>query len=62
MSSRLRVIDLSGNPFQCDCDILSFQRWMMANTGKMRDHHHVGYQCNNVNNVSLADFVLNDQV
>ncbi len=34
----LQFLDLSGNPFMCTCDLLSFRLWMDANSGVALQH------------------------
>ena len=37
------TIDLSGNPFICDCQHIDFLRWMVKNKNRMQNFH--SYQC-----------------
>ncbi|KAK7111614.1 hypothetical protein V1264_011219 [Littorina saxatilis] len=58
---RLKTLDLSSSPFQCNCDILWFQQCVRSNphifSSKWRP-----YVCVNVPGVALLDFELNEQV
>ncbi|KAL8604223.1 hypothetical protein ACOMHN_014791 [Nucella lapillus] len=61
LRERLTALTLSGNPFICDCDILWFQRWMKTNYEIFTDFHSYRYSCANADNITLPDFVLNEQ-
>ncbi|XP_070187420.1 toll-like receptor 2 isoform X1 [Littorina saxatilis] len=59
--SSLKKVSLGGNPYQCDCNILWFQKWMRTNPVIFQDYHFRGYNCHNDYTVSIEDFVLNPQ-
>nr|QNL15302.1 toll-like receptor 1 [Littorina littorea] len=61
LRSRLKDVNLGGNPYHCSCEILWFQQWMRSNPTIFRDFHTRGYRCANVRNVTVPDFVLNPQ-
>nr|QNL15344.1 toll-like receptor 35 [Littorina littorea] len=58
-AKRFQMLNLGGNPFQCNCDILWFKQWLES-----RPHifnHRDPYVCANRPHVNLQDFVLNEQ-
>ncbi|XP_070183327.1 toll-like receptor 6 [Littorina saxatilis] len=53
------MLNLGNNPFQCNCDILWFKKWLES-----RPHifnYGDPYVCANLHHVTLQDFVLNEQ-
>ncbi|XP_076453390.1 toll-like receptor 4 [Babylonia areolata] len=57
---QLRSLDVSGNPFMCDCDILWFQNWLVSSPSLFSKHHR-SYTCSNMDNMALKSFTMNEQ-
>ncbi|KAK7089476.1 hypothetical protein V1264_025014 [Littorina saxatilis] len=59
VAKRFQMLNLGNNPFQCNCDILWFKKWLES-----RPHifnYGDPYVCANLHHVTLQDFVLNEQ-
>ncbi|XP_070206404.1 toll-like receptor 13 [Littorina saxatilis] len=57
---RLVQVDLSQNPFSCDCDILWFQKWFLASP-HLFPGWETSYACGNIPDKTLHSFVLDEQ-
>ena len=57
---RFRFLDLSGNPFDCSCDLLWFQGWFHSNAS-LFSRSWTGYECKNLQGTDLASFYMNPQ-
>ncbi|KAK7113516.1 hypothetical protein V1264_012789 [Littorina saxatilis] len=57
---RLQSVDLSGNPFDCSCDLRWFQSWL-ASGPKALTHSRFKYTCSNLPNTNVTSFYLSDQ-
>ena len=55
--SRLKSMDLSGNPFTCSCDLLWFQDWLVSNPSLFKKSWTT-YDCHNLPDTSLQHFHL----
>ena len=53
--SRLRHLDLSGNPFVCDCDLLWFQDWFMSSPSLFSNAYR-NYSCVNIPDTPLKNY------
>ena len=53
--SRLHHLDLSGNPFVCDCDLLWFQGWFMSSPSVFGKAYR-DYSCANIPGTPLKNF------
>ena len=53
--SRLRQLDLSGNPFVCDCDLLWFQGWFTSSPSVFGKAYR-NYSCANILDTPLKNF------
>ncbi|XP_070174205.1 toll-like receptor 13 [Littorina saxatilis] len=58
-AKRFKILNLGGNPFQCNCDILWFKKWLESSLHIFDRRYH--YVCANLPNVTLQDYVLNEQ-
>nr|KAG5694688.1 hypothetical protein BaRGS_010014 [Batillaria attramentaria] len=58
--SSLRKLDLSGNPFVCDCGLRWFQAWFVAHRS-LFGHFRKDYSCNNLPNIDVTSFYVADQ-
>ncbi|KAK7114074.1 hypothetical protein V1264_000198 [Littorina saxatilis] len=58
---RLEHLDLSGNFFRCDCDLLWFRWWLRSNTS-LFDNSWSVYQCQNLPDTNVTYFQMNEQV
>ena len=58
--SRLRQLELSGNPFLCDCDLLWFQGWFMSSPSLFTNYHG-NYSCANIQGTKLKNFRQTEQ-
>ncbi|KAK7100937.1 toll-like receptor 2 [Littorina saxatilis] len=59
---RLRHLDLSGNFFRCDCDLLWFRDWLRAANHTVFNNSWTRYMCRNMPGVPVTDFTINPQV
>ena len=53
--SRLRHLDLSGNPFVCDCDLRWFQGWFTSSPS-LFSNAYGNYSCVNIPDIPLKNF------
>ena len=58
--SQLRHLDLSGNPFVCDCDLRWFQGWFMSSPSLFNKAYR-NYSCANIPDTLLKDFRQTEQ-
>ncbi|XP_070186161.1 toll-like receptor 2 type-2 [Littorina saxatilis] len=58
---RLRHLDLSGNYFRCDCDLLWFRAWL-GRDADVFSGSWAHYQCRNFRSTDVAKFQMNEQV
>ncbi|XP_070209266.1 toll-like receptor 13 [Littorina saxatilis] len=56
---KLRFVDLSGNPFFCDCDLRWFSDWLRSNKTLFK-HSRSSYTCSNLHQ-EVASFSMPDQ-
>nr|QNL15315.1 toll-like receptor 11 [Littorina littorea] len=57
---RLQRVDLSGNPFDCSCDLRWFQSWL-ASGPKALTHSRFKYTCSNLPDTNVTSFYLSEQ-
>ena len=58
---RLHHLDLSRNPFECDCELLWFKDWYRSNPA-LFNISYGDYKCINLPNTTLGSFHLIEQV
>ena len=57
---RLESLDVSANPFVCDCDIVWFQQWFVSSPALFSDSYSDS-ACSNIPDTTLKSFSLNEQ-
>ncbi|BFZ22570.1 hypothetical protein BsWGS_25609 [Bradybaena similaris] len=57
---RLQLINLSKNPYLCDCDLLWFRSWLIE-AGDKQFMNFSNYQCTNMLNVSVQSYSWSKQ-
>ncbi|PVD39149.1 hypothetical protein C0Q70_01777 [Pomacea canaliculata] len=61
LTTLLKKIDLSGNPFYCSCDIRWFKEWLSTRPKTFGNYGQEGYMCDNIPNTQVQLFRINDQ-
>nr|QNL15318.1 toll-like receptor 13 [Littorina littorea] len=57
---RLQRLDLSGNAFDCSCDLRWFQSWL-ASGPKVLKHPYFKYMCSNLRDTNVTSFYMSEQ-
>lgn len=60
LKQHLTAVDLSANPFVCDCSIKPLQHWLISNPVLFK-HSHSFYRCVNMPHTSVTAFIMSDQ-